>query len=46
MTTNAQTDVGYHARQHGRWHWSELAFWIVVLLVRPQGLFVRAGGAR
>ncbi|WP_315704462.1 MULTISPECIES: branched-chain amino acid ABC transporter permease [unclassified Bradyrhizobium] len=27
----AQTDVAYHARQHGRWHWSEVAFWVVVL---------------
>ncbi|GLH77420.1 branched-chain amino acid ABC transporter permease [Bradyrhizobium sp. SSBR45G] len=33
MTTNAQTDVGILARQHGRWHWSEFAFWIVVLAV-------------
>lgn len=33
MTTNAQTEVGFHARQHGRWHWSEFAFWIVVLAV-------------
>ena len=33
MTTNAQTDVGFHAKQHGRWHWSEFAFWIVVLAV-------------
>jgi branched-chain amino acid transport system permease protein len=24
-------DVGYHARQHARWHWSEIAFWILVL---------------
>ena len=29
MTTPA--DVGYHARQHARWHWSELAFWLLVL---------------
>ena len=27
----AQTDVAYHARQHGRWHWSEIAFWVIVL---------------
>ncbi|SHH70739.1 branched-chain amino acid ABC transporter permease [Bradyrhizobium erythrophlei] len=27
----AQADVGYHARQHARWHWSEIAFWILVL---------------
>jgi branched-chain amino acid transport system permease protein len=26
-----QADVGYHARQHARWHWSEIAFWILVL---------------
>jgi branched-chain amino acid transport system permease protein len=24
-------DVGYHARQHARWHWSEIAFWILAL---------------
>jgi branched-chain amino acid transport system permease protein len=29
--TTAQSDVGYHARQHGRWHWSEAAFWILAL---------------
>src|ERR1700712_3221291 len=27
----AQHDVGYHARQHARWHWSEIAFWILAL---------------
>ena len=27
----AQADVGHHARQHGRWHWSETAFWILAL---------------
>jgi len=27
----APEDVGYHARQHGRWHWSEAAFWILAL---------------
>jgi branched-chain amino acid transport system permease protein len=26
----APADVGYHARQHARWHWSEIAFWILV----------------
>jgi branched-chain amino acid transport system permease protein len=26
----AQSEVGTHAGQHGRWHWSEIAFWIVV----------------
>jgi branched-chain amino acid transport system permease protein len=25
------TDVGYHALQHARWRWSEIAFWILVL---------------
>src|ERR1700688_483869 len=25
----AQADVGYHARAHARWHWSEIAFWIL-----------------
>src|ERR1700751_5583116 len=30
MTARAD-DVGYHARQHARWHWSEIAFWILVL---------------
>src|SRR5689334_1715171 len=24
-------DVGYHARQHARWHWSEIAFWLLAL---------------
>jgi len=27
----AQTDVGYQARRHARWHWSEIAFWILAL---------------
>ena len=27
----AQADVGYHARLHARWHWSEIAFWILAL---------------
>jgi branched-chain amino acid transport system permease protein len=27
----AQTEVATHARQHGRWHWSEIAFWAIVL---------------
>src|SRR3569833_465026 len=27
----AQTDVAIHARRHGRWHWSEVAFWMIVL---------------
>src|ERR1700735_3855705 len=26
----APDDVGYHARQHARWHWSEIAFWCLV----------------
>jgi branched-chain amino acid transport system permease protein len=25
----AQADVGHHARQQARWHWSEIAFWIL-----------------
>src|SRR6201746_1616619 len=29
----APDDVGYLARQHARWHWSELAFWILALAV-------------
>src|SRR3981081_2938960 len=29
----AQADVGYHARQHARWHLSEIAFWILALAV-------------
>src|ERR1700726_4559915 len=28
---SAQADVGYHARQHARWHWGEIAFWILAL---------------
>src|SRR5438105_12903210 len=27
----AQADVGRQARQHARWHWSEIAFWILAL---------------
>src|SRR6266403_5985745 len=27
----AQADVGHQARQHARWHWSEIAFWILAL---------------
>src|SRR5450756_2712787 len=27
----AQTDVGYQARAHARWHWGEIAFWILAL---------------
>jgi branched-chain amino acid transport system permease protein len=27
----APDDVGYHARRHARWHWSEIAFWLLVL---------------
>jgi len=28
----AQKDVAYHATQHGRWHWGEIAFWMAALL--------------
>jgi branched-chain amino acid transport system permease protein len=27
----AQADVGHHARAHARWHYSEIAFWILAL---------------
>src|SRR6202790_2042987 len=27
----APADVGHQARQHARWHWSEIAFWILAL---------------
>jgi branched-chain amino acid transport system permease protein len=27
----AQDDVGCHARQHAHWHWSEIAFWVLVV---------------
>jgi branched-chain amino acid transport system permease protein len=27
----AQADVGYHARAHARWHYGEVAFWILAL---------------
>src|ERR1700754_3258250 len=27
----AQADVGYHAIRQGRWHWGEVAFWILAL---------------
>jgi branched-chain amino acid transport system permease protein len=28
----APTDVGYHARRQARWRWSEIAFWLLVLV--------------
>jgi len=28
---SAQADVGYHARQHGRWHPGEIVFWALAL---------------
>jgi branched-chain amino acid transport system permease protein len=28
---SAQLDVGHAARAHARWHWSEIAFWILAL---------------
>ena len=28
----AQKDVAFHAMQHGRWHWGEIAFWMAALL--------------
>src|SRR5260370_444920 len=31
VAMTAQTDVGHHARHHARWHWSEIAFWILAL---------------
>ena len=27
----AKADIGHYARQHARWHWSEIAFWISAL---------------
>ncbi len=27
----APADVGYSAQRHARWHWSEIAFWILAL---------------
>jgi branched-chain amino acid transport system permease protein len=27
----APSDVGFHARQHARWHWSEIVFWLLAL---------------
>src|ERR1700712_3482985 len=27
----ATSDVGTHARRQSRWHWSEIAFWILAL---------------
>jgi branched-chain amino acid transport system permease protein len=27
----AQSEVGYHAGRHGRWHWGELAFWLLAV---------------
>ena len=28
---SAASDVGYHAQRQARWHWGEIAFWLVVL---------------
>ena len=28
---SARDEVGFHAKQHARWHWGEFAFWIAVL---------------
>ena len=28
---NASSDVGYHAQRQARWHYGEVAFWLVVL---------------
>ena len=28
---SAQADVGRSAIAHARWHWGELAFWVVLL---------------
>src|SRR5215468_8647731 len=28
---SAATDVGYHAQRHARWHYGEVAFWLIVL---------------
>src|SRR6202047_527415 len=28
---SGKADVGYHARRHARWHFGEIAFWILVL---------------
>ena len=28
---SGQADVGSHARRHARWHWSEIAFWLLAL---------------
>jgi branched-chain amino acid transport system permease protein len=28
---SAQTEVGNHAREHARWHWSEIAFWFLAM---------------
>jgi branched-chain amino acid transport system permease protein len=28
---SARDEVGFHAREHARWHWGEVAFWIAAL---------------
>lgn len=28
---SASSDVGYHAQRHARWHYGEIAFWLIVL---------------
>src|SRR5205807_4390252 len=31
MTMSAEREVGHHAIRQARWHWSEIAFWLLVL---------------
>jgi len=40
---SGQADVGYHARQHARWHWSEIAFWIFVVACAFLATFIGFG---
>src|ERR1700757_2026927 len=28
---SARDEVGFHAQQHARWHWGEIAFWILAI---------------
>src|ERR1700741_591648 len=41
---SAQADVGYHARQHARWHWSEIAFWLLALFALSLDLILGYAG--
>src|SRR5258708_10101394 len=46
---SAPADVGFHARQHARWHWAEIVFWIAALgcaFVFPSRYLIMTGIVR